>query len=120
MLATVRLINAVFYAHHGVMQEEHRIGGRYEVDVALHLDVTQAAERDDLSLTIDYEQVYLTARRVVTENKCFLIERVAWLIATECLALKDAVQRVEVTVRKHNPPVGGTVDRTEVTYVASR
>ena len=35
MLATVRLVNAVFYAHHGVMKEEHKIGGRYEVDVAM-------------------------------------------------------------------------------------
>ncbi|PSQ81373.1 MAG: dihydroneopterin aldolase, partial [Bacteroidetes bacterium QS_1_65_9] len=26
-------MNAVFYGHHGVMQEEHRVGGRYEVDV---------------------------------------------------------------------------------------
>ncbi|MEM8600962.1 MAG: dihydroneopterin aldolase, partial [Bacteroidota bacterium] len=41
-LATVRLTNAVFFAHHGVMPEEHRIGGRFEVDVAMDLDVTDA------------------------------------------------------------------------------
>ena len=28
MIATVRLVNAVFFARHGVMEEEHRIGGR--------------------------------------------------------------------------------------------
>ena len=34
----VRLVNAVFYGHHGVMQEEHKVGGRYEVDVGVDLD----------------------------------------------------------------------------------
>ena len=62
MLATVRLVNAVFYAHHGVMQEEHRIGGRYEVDVAMDLDVDEAAQSDELSQTVDYERVYAFIR----------------------------------------------------------
>ena len=44
--STVRLVNAVFYAHHGVMQEEHRIGGRYEVDVAMDLDFEEAAKEE--------------------------------------------------------------------------
>ncbi len=66
MLSTVRLVNAVFYGHHGVLQEEHRIGGRYEVDVAMDLDVTDAAATDDLSLTVDYEKVYKMVREAVT------------------------------------------------------
>ena len=37
-VGSVRLINAVFYAHHGVMKEEHRIGGRYEVDVSMDVN----------------------------------------------------------------------------------
>nr|WP_243664118.1 dihydroneopterin aldolase [Rhodothermus marinus] len=51
----VRLVNAVFYAHHGVTQEEHRIGGRYEVDVAMELNVEEAARTDALEKTVDYE-----------------------------------------------------------------
>ncbi len=120
MLSTVRLVNAVFYAHHGVMQEEHRIGGRYEVDVALDLDVEAAARQDDLAMTVDYEKVYALARKVVTENRFYLIERLAYLIAHGALELYPQVARVEVTVRKHNPPVGGNVDRAEVTYRAGR
>ncbi|PSQ98793.1 MAG: hypothetical protein BRD48_06040 [Bacteroidetes bacterium QS_9_68_14] len=81
-MGTVRLVNAVFYAHHGVMEEEHRIGGRYEVDVAARLDF------------------YLTARRVA---EAF-----------------PHVETVEVTVRKPNPPVGGTCDRAEAVYRFSR
>ena len=113
-LATVRLVNAVFYAHHGVMEEEHRIGGRYEVDVAMGLDVSEAAQTDDLSKTVDYERVYAIVREVVTGNSSYLIERVAWRIGEAVAAAYPEVTAVEVTVRKPNPPVGGPCDRAEV------
>ena len=114
-LATVRLVNAVFYAHHGVMEEEHRIGGRYEVDVAITLDVRRAAETDDLDETVDYERVYGLVREVVTGDPSYLIERVAWRIAEAVGAANPGVEGVEVVVRKPNPPVGGPCDRAEVT-----
>lgn len=115
-MATVRLVNAVFYAHHGVTQEEHRIGGRYEVDVAIDLDIERAARADDLSATVDYERVYNLVRDIVTRNQFFLIERLAVLIADEVLEVYPQIEAVEVTVRKPNPPVGGTCDRAEVAY----
>lgn len=113
---TVRLVNAVFYAHHGVMQEEHRIGGRYEVDVAIELDLEVAAVSDDLAATVDYERVYGLVREIVTRNRFFLIERLAYLIAHQVLEAYPEVEAVEVTVRKPNPPVGGTCDRAEAVY----
>ena len=113
---SVRLINAVFYAHHGVMQEEHRIGGRYEVDVVMDVDFEEAARTDDLNKTVDYETIYKLVQRIVTENRFYLIEKLAYLIATEVLQSFDVVLGVEVTVRKPNPPVGGTCDRAEAVY----
>jgi len=113
---TVRLINAVFYAHHGVMQEEHRIGGRYEVDVAMDLDFTEAARADDLEQTVDYEKVYNQVQALMTQNRFYLIERLAYLIAHKVVEIYPHLQGVEVTVRKPNPPVGGTADRAEAVY----
>ena len=115
-LATVRLVNAVFYAHHGVLEEEHRIGGRYEVDVACDLDVTEAAATDDLSQTVDYERVYALVQRVVTGANAYLIERLAAEIAQAVCQAYPAIAHVEVTVRKPNPPVGGPTDRAEVVF----
>ncbi|MBO6576197.1 MAG: dihydroneopterin aldolase [Rhodothermales bacterium] len=112
----VRLKNAVFYAHHGVMQEEHRVGGRYEVDVAMELDFSEAAETDALDKTVDYELVYSVVRQVVTENKFYLIERLAYLIAHQVMADSALLSAVEVTVRKANPPVGGPCDCAEAVY----
>jgi dihydroneopterin aldolase len=112
----VRLVNAVFYGHHGVMQEEHEVGGRYEVDVAVDLDFEDAALHDDLDRTVDYEQVYGFVRRLVTENNFYLIEKLAYRIAHTVLEAYPSVEGVEVTVRKPNPPVGGPCDRAEATY----
>lgn len=117
---TVRLSNAVFYAHHGVMKEEHRIGGRYEVDVSMDLNFEEAARNDDLDKTVDYEMVYRRIREIITENKFYLIERLAYLIAGAILNDADVLRSVEVTVRKANPPVGGPCDCAEAVYRATR
>lgn len=119
-IGLVRLNNAVFYAHHGVMQEEHRIGGRYEVDIAMEVDFEQAAKEDDLNKTVDYERVYGEAREIITGNKFHLIERIAYLIAHRILEQEPMALTVEVTVRKANPPVGGPCDCAEAIYEATR
>ena len=113
---TVRLVNAVFYAHHGVMQEEHRIGGRYEVDVSMDLDLDAAARSDDLNETVDYEGVYKLVEEIVTRNRFYLIEKLAYLIAHKVRDTYPIVERIEVSVRKPNPPVGGTADHAEAVY----
>ena len=113
---TVRLVNAVFYGHHGVMQEEHRVGGRYEVDVSVGIDFEEAALHDDLTRTVNYEQVYDFVRTLVTENNFYLIEKLAYRIAQTVIDTYPDVEGVEVTVRKPNPPVGGPCDRAEATY----
>ncbi|WP_022836663.1 dihydroneopterin aldolase [Salisaeta longa] len=115
-LGTVRLVNAVFYGHHGVMQEEHRIGGRYEVDVSADLDFAAAAQHDDLDRTIDYETVYALVTELVTQNNFYLIETLAYRIAHRVAEAYPHVHAIAVTVRKPNPPVGGPCDRAEAVY----
>lgn len=117
---TVRLVNAVFYAHHGVLQEEHRIGGRYEVDVSMDVDFEAAARADDLNQTVDYERIYRLVQEIVTQNNFYLIERLAYLIGGAVLEAYERVEAVEVTVRKPNPPVGGTCDHAEAVYRRTR
>lgn len=115
-MGTVRLVNAVFYAHHGATEEEHRLGGRYEVDVAAEVDFAAAARTDDLAQTVDYERVYGLVEEIVTENNFYLIEKLAVLIAERVAEAYPQAEAVEVTVRKPNPPVGGTSDRAEAVY----
>ncbi len=110
----------VFYAHHGVLKEEHRVGAKYEVDAELYFDFTEAAERDDITKTIDYGAVYRKISQALTERKFFLIEAVSYEIARDLLGDFPVVDRVSIRVRKRNPPVDGICDYAEADYSISR
>ncbi|NUQ81935.1 MAG: dihydroneopterin aldolase [Bacteroidetes bacterium] len=120
MTTTIKLINCDFYAHHGVMQEEHRIGGRYQVDVEMTLDAEEAAMTDDITATVDYESVYSTLRHLILSQKKYLIEALAHQMAVELLGRFLKIHSVLIRVRKMNPPVGGVCDYAEIEYRKSR
>lgn len=120
MTTTIKLINCDFYAHHGVMKEEHRIGGRYQVDVEMTLNAEEAAIKDDLAGTVDYESVYSTLRHLILSQKRYLIEALAHQMAVELLDRFSKIQTVLIRVRKMNPPVGGVCDYAEIEYRKDR
>ncbi|EAT59051.1 dihydroneopterin aldolase [Chlorobium ferrooxidans] len=119
-LSCVRLVNMVFYAHHGVLREEHTVGAKYEVDAELFFDYTDAAKNDDITKTIDYGAVYRKIRAALTLRKFFLIEAVAYEIAHELLLDFPVIERLSIRVRKRNPPVDGICDYAEADYTTSR
>ncbi|MDP8305126.1 MAG: dihydroneopterin aldolase [Candidatus Chlorobium antarcticum] len=116
----VRLSNMVFYAHHGVLKEEHRVGAKYEVDVELTFDFTGAAQHDDLTRTVDYGAVYSHIRKALTMKKYFLIEAASFEIANDLLRDFEIVDQVSVRVRKRNPPVDGICDYAEADFTVAR
>ena len=115
----IRLVNAIFYAHHGVSEAEHKVGARYEVDVELTYNFTEAGSTDSLSKTVDYEKVYKIMKEVITPKKYYLIEKVAKNIADELKKDFADIEEIKVKVRKRNPPVGGVCDYAEVEYALS-
>ncbi len=116
----VRLVNMVFYAHHGVRKEEHAVGAKYEVDAELSFDFTDAARSDDIMKTVDYGAVYRKIKEALTLKKYFLIEAVAYEIAHDLLRDFSVLDNVAINVRKRNPPVDGICDYAEADYSTSR
>lgn len=110
----IRIVNASFYAYHGVATDEQTLGGKFEVDVELHADVSEAISHDNLKQTVNYETVYGLVQKIVTAKKYFLIEALANTIAKGILESFDRVESVTVRVRKPHPPVKGVVDYVEV------
>ena len=47
-----------FYSHHGYYKEEQVLGGKYIVDIYMKLNIDEASATDDLSKTINYEEIY--------------------------------------------------------------
>lgn len=120
MKGILKIQNAVFYAYHGVMSEEQNLGRKFEVDVELEYDFTKAAETDKLDNAVNYEKVYKYLEEILTENKFYLIERLAYVICKKVLDKFQIVEKVTVKVRKLHPPVGGLIDYVEASLEMKR
>ncbi|MCX7877749.1 MAG: dihydroneopterin aldolase [Ignavibacteria bacterium] len=112
----IRISNAKFYAHHGVLDAERTSGGLFEIDAEMTCDVTEAESEDNLKKTLDYEKAYKFIRDTVSEKKFYLIEALAYNIAVKIIENFSVVQKVTIKVRKPSPPLGGLVDYVEVEH----
>ena len=112
----IRINNARFYAHHGVLDSERTSGGMFEIDAEMTCDVTAAEAEDNLKKTLDYEKAYKFIKEVVSGSKFYLIEALAFNIADKIIKNFSVVQKVTIKVRKPNPPLGGVVDFVEVEH----
>ena len=119
-LNIIRIKNATFYAYHGALAEEQNLGGKFEVDIDLHCDLTQAAETDSLKRTVDYEKVYAFISNAIHSTRNHLIESLARTIARGIIREFSTVAMVTVRIRKPHPPVKGVVDHVEVEMTEKR
>jgi len=110
----IRVKNAVFYAYHGVKEDEQNLGGKFEIDVEILCDVGAAVESDSLKRTVDYEKVYELLQKVVTEKKYYLLETLADTVARGLIRDFFNIEEVTVRIRKPHAPVKGVLDCIEV------
>jgi dihydroneopterin aldolase len=119
-LNAIRIKNAVFYAYHGVMEDEQNLGGKFECDVEMFCDFSAAAESDSLKKTVDYEKVYSFIKDTILEKNYYLLEALANAIAKGLIREFYNIEVVKVRVRKPHPPVRGVVDYVEVEVTQKR
>ena len=119
-LDIISLHNAVFYAYHGVLTDEQNLGGKFEVDVELHCDLSKGAKSDNLKDTVDYQKVYSCIRDLVLGKKYYLLEGLANTIAQGILNEFKKVDKAVVRVRKPGAPVRGVIDYVEVELERTR
>ncbi|MCQ6563694.1 dihydroneopterin aldolase [Paenibacillus mendelii] len=93
-----------FFGYHGVFPEENKLGQKFIVDVDLRLDLTQAAENDELEATINYAEVHALVKFIVEGPPFKLIEALAGHIASRLFDAYTSVNEVTVRVTKPNPP----------------
>lgn len=96
-----------FYGKHGVMEHERELGQVFEVDLEMSVDLRQAGLKDDLSLSVNYAEVFDLVEEVVTGKPHFLLEAVAERIAGLLLERCHLVQAVRVLMKKPSAPVKG-------------
>lgn len=103
-----------FFAYHGCFKEEQIIGTKFRVDLTIEADVEEAANNDDLHLTINYLSVYQMIKKQM-EIKSKLLENVGKRILDELYVQFPGVIKAEVKVSKLNPPLGGKLDCVSLT-----
>jgi len=109
----IRLRRMIFDACHGVEPHEKSVPTRIEIDLEVETDSREAGRADDLSQSVDYARLYDEVAQVVTGPSRNLLESLAEAIAARVLGI-EGCSATTVTVRKINPPVGGTCDCAEV------
>ncbi|VAV99473.1 Dihydroneopterin aldolase [hydrothermal vent metagenome] len=83
----------------GVHPHEHLAKQLIKVDVELELGDTQAPQQDQLTETLNYEQLAELIENLCDQGHVQLIETLVERIATKCLA-DFAIQAVRVRIEK--------------------
>jgi len=119
MTGKVILEGLEFHAYHGVYPQERSSGNKFEVDIVVDTRFSDSAFHDDLSGTINYEDLYALIKKVM-DQPAKLLETVGHSIAEATLKTFTTAQRVEVRISKFNPPIGGVCRKATVEVVRVR
>jgi dihydroneopterin aldolase/2-amino-4-hydroxy-6-hydroxymethyldihydropteridine diphosphokinase len=105
----IRVVDLAVSACHGVLDEEKHNEQVFLVSLDLYLDISESAEKDDLSLSVSYADICKTVKEHMTSRVCNLIETVAEGIAKEILIKYEKIRRVKVILKKPSAPIGEPV-----------
>ncbi len=100
----ISLTGLSVFGHHGVFDFEKEQGQTFVVDVVVWLDLSPAADSDDVRDTLHYGELAELAAGIVGGPGRDLIETVAAEIA-DGVAVRWPVRAVEVTVHKPGAPI---------------
>ena len=93
-----------FHGYHGVAAAERQLGQKYEIDLELMTDLSDAGKTDDLTHTIDYAQVVQLVIEIGTQQSFQLFEALAETIA-EAIFAQFSIEEVRIAVKKLSPPI---------------
>ena len=113
-IGVIELEGMEFKAYHGCLEQEKVRGNVFTVDFRGELDLSAAAESDDLNDTLNYGEIY----EVVSDEMSVpseLLENVAGRIVKAIENRFPQLVRFSVRVSKKRPPVDGVTQWSRVT-----
>ena len=120
-LMRLSIKSAEFYAYHGVKAEEQTIGGKYEVDLDLYYDATEAIINDDVKYALNYEEAFFCIEEVITADEGYnLVETIANEILQMAMEKFPNLEKASVRVRKMNVPIRHVVKFIEAEQTLTR
>ncbi len=113
MKTSIKLTDIRFFAYHGVLEQERKVGNNYIVNIHLHADLSVACETDNVEDSVNYAKVYHLVEEEM-KHPSNLLEHVAMRILKSIKSAFPQVTGIEVRLAKNNPPVRGEIKCAEV------
>lgn len=105
----VFLKDVAFYAFHGVMPQEQKVGAWYHVSLRVGYPLERAMVSDAVDDTLNYALLYALVKREM-QQPSKLLEHVAGRIADAIVKAFPEVRSIDLTLTKQNPPMGADCD----------
>ncbi len=109
----IALHGAEFFAYHGFYPEEQKLGTSFLVDMEVSFFPASDLSEDNLEQTINYEALYEIACEEMKQTKK-LIETVAQAMLNKIKTKYPFAEKIEVSIKKLNPPLGCKVADSNV------
>ena len=119
-LTKLTIRSAEFYAYHGVKTEEQTLGGKYQVDLDLYYDATEAYINDDVKYALNYEEAMSCIEDAIAGESYNLIETISNEILNSAMEKFPLLSKATVRVRKMNAPIRRVVSYIEAEQTMTR
>ena len=116
----IRITDLEVYAHHGVFEEETRLGQKFYVSCDIYLDALRARMEDDLDASVNYGTVAHLINDSMKEKNFKLIEAAAEYLVEKILLLDEKIQKVELELFKPSAPIGLPIANVSVKVSRAR
>lgn len=118
-IGVIELEAMEFKAYHGCLEQEKVRGNLFTVDFRGELDLSAAAESDNLADTLNYGEIYdIVADEMSIPSE--LLENVAGRIMKAIEAKFPELVSFSIRVSKKRPPVEGVAQWSRVTLYHNR
>ena len=97
-----------FYAHHGVLPQEQKVGNYFKVETTLYTDFSRALVTDELTDTLTYADVC----KIISDEMAIpsrLLEHVAGRITNSLRSHYPQITGGRLIVTKEKPPIPGDI-----------
>ncbi len=110
---TIHLNNLIFFAYHGLHDEERILGGEFEVNAAIGFDA--AGKVSSLKQTVDYTEIFEVIKQRMHQPTA-LLETLVQELVHNIYQSDRRITWVDINLKKMNPPIGNFQGSVTVSY----
>lgn len=113
MRLIIELEEMRFYAYHGVMEQEQKVGNTFVVNLELEFNQYISLKQDELEQTINYAEVYTLVKREM-DKPSQLLEHVVGRIASALFRAFTLIEGLNIKLSKQKPPFSADIRSASV------